>query len=170
MKSLLRLAAFALVLAAGLFLSPALEAQAPPGALAWTECLGGHVSTYVNAEIVGSDSLREILVHEAKHREQAHRAGPGQCPVVDTPWKLLAAEVEAYCASKPFHMARLPNPETAELETDVNYLTRLFIQFHGAMLKRDIVQAYRTGCPDHGVLTMDPNAIPQNLNAGASRP
>ena len=116
----------------------------PVGALAYTTCLGGHVKTFVDAAIIGTDSLTEILVHEAKHREQAARSAP-MCQRY-TPWTLLASEVEAYCASRPFRMAR----GWSELEVDINYLTRLFSQFKGAMPRRDIVRAYRTGCPAKG--------------------
>jgi len=136
------------------FATPATaQTTVPPGSLAFTTCIGGHIKTYVDAELIGTDSMQEILVHEAKHREQARRLAPN-CPAY-TAWKLLTDEVEAYCASRPYRMARSSNKDTAELEANVNYLTRLFYQFKGAMPRHDIVRAYRTGCPDSSVFQLE---------------
>lgn len=122
----------------------------PPGTIAITTCLGGHIQTAVDAEIIGTDSLQEILVHEAKHREQAKRYAPG-CPLY-TPWRLLTDEVEAYCASRPLRMAR----GWTELQVDINYLARLRSQFKGAMPVYDIVMTYVHNCPAKGPFQIMP--------------
>jgi hypothetical protein len=102
----------------------------------------------VDAEIIGSDSMPEILVHEAKHREQAARAGKGLCPAYSNVWTLLNDEVEAYCASKP---VRMKTKHQYEWEVDANYLVRLIYQFKGAMPRATIVSSYYHGCPGRTV-------------------
>jgi hypothetical protein len=116
----------------------------PPGAIAVTSCLGGRVRTVIDAEVIGTDSLQEILVHEAKHREQAKRAGKGQCPSYERVWQLLNDEIEAYCTSKPIRMAAL---HQYEWEVDANYIVRLLYQFKGAVPRATIISSYYQGCP-----------------------
>lgn len=124
-----------------LFARPA-KAQLPPGAIAVTSCLGGRTQTSIDVDVIGTDSLQEILVHEAKHREQALRVLPN-CPVYDNVFHLLTDEVEAYCASRPVRMVR----GYTEREVDMNYIARLIVQFNGAMSRRTIIDSYHYGCP-----------------------
>ncbi len=114
----------------------------PPGALASTSCLGGHIQTAIDVRIIGTDSLEEILVHEAKHREQAMRTAP-MCPKYDRPDQLLNDEVEAYCTSRPIRMQR----GFTEQEVDANYLMRLIYQFKGALPRFTITDTYSRSCP-----------------------
>jgi len=118
----------------------------PPGAIAVTYCLGGRVRSVIDMEVIGTDSLEEIAVHEATHREQWRRKvqEAGECPTqYRTPAQALNAEIEAYCASRPIRMKR----GFTQQEVDDNYLSRLYYQFGRALPMFTIVDSYRRGCP-----------------------
>jgi hypothetical protein len=136
-----------LILAALLYAAPA-QAQEmimAPGSLAETYCLGGRITSVMNMELLGTDSLLEISVHEAVHRVQMerNRLGPGQCPPPLTTVQLLKDEVEAYCASRPFRIAQGFTKE----EVDLNYLSRLQNQLGRVFPEYTIASTYTASCP-----------------------
>lgn len=115
-----------------------------PGALAETYCIGGRITSVINMEIIGTDSLAEIVAHETIHRAQiAGRSTPGNCPPPLTPAQLLQDEVEAYCGSRPFRIAQGFSKEAV----DSNYISRLNNQLGRALPKFTISSTYLQSCP-----------------------
>lgn len=128
----------------GLSVAPVAGQNAPPGAVAWTSCLGPHVNTYIDVAILGADSTDEILYHESIHRRQAYDslAKTGACPLIVSPAQLLNYEIEAYCASDSIRVKREPLA-VAQATT----LDRLVREFHAALPLFTITQSWRQGCP-----------------------
>lgn len=114
----------------------------PPGAIATTYCLGGRVTSVINLEVVGTDSLEEIAAHEAKHREQMARSAP-ECPNLAEPTRLLAFEIEAYCASRPYRMRR----GYSQAEVDEDYIARIQADLGRVYPPKAIELLYHNGCP-----------------------
>ncbi len=133
-----------LTLAALLIPSRVVGQSAPPGAIAWTSCLGRSVTTYIDVAILGADSTDEILYHESVHRRQAtdSLAKTGACPLIVSPAQLLNYEIEAYCASDSIHIRR----DTSE-QTKAITLQRLMRQFHAALPAFTITQSWQHACP-----------------------
>lgn len=129
-------------LAVALLLARPAHAQMSSGALAETSCLGGRIQSVIDMALVGTDSLQEVVVHEMKHQEQARKFAPG-CPNYTNPAELLVDEVEAYCASRPYRIARGWSKDSV----DNNYLLRLRSQFDRALHPLQVVIAYKRGCP-----------------------
>jgi len=139
---------FAAVLLAVCLALPA-EARtqiAPPGAIAWTECLGGRVNTYVNAAILGTDSTEEILYHESIHFRQNidSIAKTGVCALVVSPAQALNYEIEAYCASDSVRV-RVKHTPVDSVRTQT--LWRLIQQLHRVLPMFTISDSWDRGCP-----------------------
>jgi hypothetical protein len=117
----------------------------PPWAIAvtWCDAATKDVRTAIDAEVLGTDSTREILVHEAKHREQQRRTvkQTGACPVM-TVWRVLQDEVEAYCASRAVREKR-----TSRAEANEKYKLLLRYQFGRFLPPEMLDSAYDKGCP-----------------------
>jgi hypothetical protein len=114
-----------------------------PATLGLTWCEVGRPRTFIDAAVVGSDSLEELMVHERTHREQQiKRTGAtGQCIPFATPEEFLAAEVEAYCAGRVERLKRFPADEV-----DDSYLRRLLSQFWETLPVTTIVNTYLKDC------------------------
>lgn len=119
---------------------------APPGAIAWTECLNGRVATYINAAILGTDSTEEILYHESVHFRQNTDsiAKTGVCAFLVTPAQALNYEIEAYCASDSVHV-RLHHTPKAEVRAQT--LWRLLQMLHRVLPTFTITDSWEKGCP-----------------------
>lgn len=134
-----------LLLVAALLIPSRIAGQvAPPGAIAWTSCLGRTVATYIDVAILGADSTDEILYHESIHRRQAvdSLAKTGACPLIVSPAQLLNYEIEAYCASDSIHVKR----DTREHAKAIT-LERLMREFHAALPAFTITQSWQQACP-----------------------
>lgn len=130
------------------FGATALVAQqtAPPGAIAWTQCLGGRVNTYIDVAVLGTDSTEEILYHEAiHHRQNADSiAKTGACAMVVSPAQLLNYEIEAYCASDS---VRVRVKHSTPAEASAQTIWRLLREFHGALPVFTVTDSWARGCP-----------------------
>lgn len=121
-----------------------LFAQDPSTVMAVTPCQYNKVATFVNIAYLGTDSAKEILSHEAVHRQQAEWSIThlGHCPDYSDHLLLLHDEVEAYCVSSKERSKRKDRQE-------INYSTvgRLRAQFQD--LTTDTLIAYwQRGCPE----------------------
>jgi hypothetical protein len=130
------------------FGATALVAQqtSPPGAIAWTQCLGGRVNTYIDVAVLGTDSTEEILYHESIHHRQNTDsiAKTGVCAMVVSPAQLLNYEIEAYCASDSVHVrVKHSTPSEASAQT----IWRLLREFHGALPVFTVTDSWARGCP-----------------------
>ena len=67
----------------------------------------------------------------------------GQCPPAPTNYELLAEEVEAYCASLPFRIARGQSEEEARGD----YVGKLMEGFYGRISGPNVLRAWIIGCP-----------------------
>jgi hypothetical protein len=129
-----------------LFLSllpPGLEAQDPTNTIALTPCYQNKVATYVNVAMLGTDSTKEILAHEAVHVAQAKWSIEhlGHCPDYSDHLLLLGDEVAAYCVSSELRIKR----KDAE---EVNYSTVMRLRNQFQELPADTLIAYwQRGCP-----------------------
>lgn len=140
-----------LLIAVLLVPSPAPAQDAPPWrflppwaiAVTWCDAATKDVRTAIDAEVLGADSTQEILVHEAKHREQQRRTvkQTGACPVF-TVWRVLQDEVEAYCASRALRERR-----TSRAEANEKYKLLLGLQFGRIFPQAMVDSAYDKGCP-----------------------
>lgn len=136
---------FWIVIAAILFLARPAQAQTTiimtNNTLAFTYCESGVARVMIDAGIIGTDSLEEILIHEATHLAQS-RDSTGACKLDLSIQDHLAGEVEAYCASRP---ARMKRGFTKE-EVDDSYLRRLIVQFWHLLDIQTVIQSYPKGC------------------------
>ena len=121
-----------------------LKAQDPNTILAVTPCEGRSVATFINLILLGTDSAKEILTHEAVHREQANRSirQLGHCPFYSDHRLLLEHEVEAYCVSSVERVKRTHDEE----ENNYSTVQRLRNQFQ-EMPTDSLVAAWQRGCP-----------------------
>jgi len=120
-----------------------LEAQDPTNTIALTPCYQNKVATYVNVAMLGTDSTKEILAHEAVHVAQAKWSIEhlGHCPDYSDHLLLLGDEVAAYCVSSELRIQR----KDAE---EVNYSTMMRLRNQFQELPADTLIAYwRRGCP-----------------------
>jgi hypothetical protein len=129
---------------------PSARAQLPvnPTTIAWTQCVNGTVSSFINVAVLGTDSTQEILRHEQAHRAQATKAlaaNGGVCHVITTPEELLQLEAEAYCASD---VVRVRVRHTPKAEVSALTIKRLIDQFwfYGITPER-IAQVWTAVCP-----------------------
>ncbi len=127
--------------------TPAHAQTAPPGAIAWTECLNGRVATYVNAAILGTDSTEEILYHESIHFRQNTDsiAKTGVCAMIISPAQLLNYEIEAYCASDS---VRIRVKHTPKPEVRAQTVWRLMRELHSVLPVFTITDSWNRGCPE----------------------
>lgn len=150
MKTLLRRLLPALVagaLASALTASKSSAQQtSPPGAIAWTQCLGGRVNTYIDVAVLGTDSTEEILYHESIHHRQNvdSIAKTGVCAMVVSPAQLLNYEIEAYCASDS---VRVRVKHSTPAEASAQTIWRLLREFHGALPVFTVTDSWARGCP-----------------------
>lgn len=119
---------------------------APPGAIAWTECLNGRVNSYVNVGVLGSDSTEEILYHESIHYRQNvdSIAKTGACAFVISPAQLLNYEIEAYCASDS---VRVRVKHTPKPEARAQTVWRLLQMLRHVLPAFTITDSWEKGCP-----------------------
>jgi hypothetical protein len=109
-----------------------------------TLCLAGQPTTFVDARILGTDSLAEVLAHEARHREQYLSRRCEEPDSTRASSQLLADEIEAYCASLPYALRRgVPRGERVGV-----YVRRMYQQTGGSVPIREIVQRFSEACPE----------------------
>lgn len=113
--------------------------------VAWTTCRGSVVASFVNTDVLGTDSTEEILTHEAKHRAQAQAFidALGACPWLD-PGQRLQIEAEAYCASDS---VRQRVKRTPVFETKAISLWRLLSEFHTYISADSVLSVWKATCP-----------------------
>lgn len=149
----------ALLTGFSLLLATPAYSQDPSTVIAVTPCENNVVATFVNLDFLGTDSVKEILVHEARHREQAHRAinKTGHCPDYSDHLLLLADEVDAYCVSSVERIKR----HTAR-DVDSTTILRMLNQFDGdSIVTRDsIVVFWKRGCPKFANPPADRRELP----------
>jgi hypothetical protein len=122
---------------------PRLAAQDPTNTIALTPCYQNKVATYVNVAMLGTDSTKEILAHEAVHVAQAKWSIEhlGHCPDYSDHLLLLDDEVAAYCASSELRIQR----KDAE---EVNYSTVMRLRNQFQELPADtLIAHWQRGCP-----------------------
>ena len=139
--------------APALLAGPAPDPQAaqlapmPPNTVAITYCVSGagmrRIRSVLDMGVLGSDSLAEVVAHEAMHRAQMARRPAGTCPDYGDPLVKLADEIEAYCASRPVRMRR----GFTKGEVDGSYIARLMVQFAGLVDAQELIARYFAGCP-----------------------
>lgn len=141
--SFLRLVTPLVVLSLLLVTPVSLHSQDPSNTLAVTPCEQNTVATFINLELLGTDSTQEILAHEEVHRNQAKWSIKhlGHCPIYSDHSLLLHDEVEAYCVSSELRAKRKdPN--------EINTTTILRLQNQFEDYSRDsLVAAWQRGCP-----------------------
>jgi hypothetical protein len=117
----------------------------PVNAAAVTRCVNDRrAGMWLNGDIIGTDSLEEIIVHERKHIEQAARYKDcyewdrkGDLPAV-----ALDMEAEAYCASLEVAVRRgIPRGERFAL-----YIHKIDRQFGGYFHAQQILASMRRYC------------------------
>lgn len=136
-----------LLLVAALLIPSRIAGQtAPPGALAWTQCLNGRVASFIDVTVLGTDSTEEILYHESIHRRQNTDsiAKTGVCAMVVSPAQLLNYEIEAYCASDSVRVRVMHKPPA---EVSAQTIWRLLRQFHAALPAFTITDSWQQACP-----------------------
>ena len=116
--------------------------------VALTFCVDNVPRSFISAELVGTDYLQEVVVHEARHRWQyQQRVNAGQsCEDPDmTVAKLFEVEVDAYCASNVVRIARTGDPAEASLAT----IDRLLTEFLPLDMSfgQIVVGWLHSGCP-----------------------
>jgi hypothetical protein len=112
---------------------------------AFTLCADGRPVTFVNAGVIESDSLAEILAHERRHLEQlrSRRACDAPAAEPEPMESLLADEIDGYCASLPYAEQRgIPRGERIG-----QYAGRLFRQF-GGLIPVGAIAARLQTCAD----------------------
>jgi hypothetical protein len=80
--------------------------MAPPATIGWTQCddAGLLAESWIRIDLLGTAQGREVMLHEAKHREQASRLPTCNdfLQKYNIERKFAArAEAEAYCAGLP---------------------------------------------------------------------
>src|SRR5512146_2261280 len=141
-----------LALLALLFVTRPLAAQGytfplDPQMIAVTYCLTADstVLTVINAEVLGTDSTDEILVHEAVHRQTMHDSlsQVGHCPgPVGDRAANMAREIIAYCVSDSIRELRTHDP----VEADSVTIARLIAQYWGEIGPVTVIDAWHRGC------------------------
>lgn len=113
--------------------------------VAWTNCQGSSIATFVNAAILATDSAQEILRHEQVHRAQAQALvdSLGACPALDANAH-LQIEAQAYCASDS---VRVRVKQTPPLEASAITLSRLLREFWPTISADTILATWRRTCP-----------------------
>lgn len=138
----------ALLFAARLLTAQGYTLPLPSQMIASTYCLtvDSTVLTVINAEVLGTDSSDEILVHEAVHRQTMRDSLriTGHCPgPVGDRAANMAREIIAYCVSDSVRELRTHDPAEASKVT----VARLVDQYWGEIDPETIVDAWHRGCP-----------------------
>lgn len=105
----------------------------------------GEVVSFVRTEIIDTDSMAEILTHEARHRAQyrAHFAVDSTCGS-SSPDSSLTREIAAYCASDSVRFERTRD----SVEVATTTLRRLLFQFSDTLRAETIIARWMySGCP-----------------------
>ena len=101
--------------------------------------------TFIDASLVGSDSLSEILAHEAVHeRRNKDSLRVGTCPGPQGDVSAhLNREIVAYCVSDSVRVLRTHDPVEAARTT----VGRLVNQFYGKIPVSEIAWRWSHACP-----------------------
>ena len=101
--------------------------------------------TFIDAAIIGTDSLTEILTHERAHdRMNRDSLAAGHCPgPAGSILAQLNREVYAYCVSDSVRVLRTHDSAEAGRST----VERLLNQFNGRIAMVDIVWRWNQSCP-----------------------
>src|SRR5512135_2649019 len=101
--------------------------------------------TFIDAALVGSDSLPEILTHERVHdRMNRDSLAAGRCPgPASDIHAQLGRELLAYCSSDSVRVLRTHDPVEAGRTT----VERLLNQFNGKISMTEIVLRWARACP-----------------------
>lgn len=101
--------------------------------------------SFINPVVLGTDSLQEVVVHEARH-DRMNRdslAATGHCPGPQTDSARLDREVYAYCASDSVRVKRTHSI----VEAGVVTVDRLVMQFENRIPVGEITRRWQAGCP-----------------------
>jgi len=133
--------------------SSKLSAQVNDGTIAFTLCMDKHVASFANIDIVGTDSSAEIVEHERRHQWQQQQSidSTGHCADMSDPRTMLAMEVDAYCVSDSFRLARNHDP----YEVTNSTMSRLRSQFSKSGIPvSELLSGWVTGCPKYAVVSL----------------
>lgn len=114
----------------------------PANVIAVSYCVFGGQRSLIDVRLLGTDSLPEILAHEATHREQFSRLD-APCGGRTTLEVFLNAEVGAWCATRALRMARRG---ISKADADQEILQRLYATFSPTLPPTLIAMRYAERC------------------------
>lgn len=110
--------------------------------LGQAHCTENGPQAMINVELLGTDSLLEVVAHEITHVNQFRKAG---CPKRVSRAQSIEWEAQAYCVMRPIRLRRTREHPFA---ADVTYLLYLRATFRADSTELEyLARRYRAYCP-----------------------